>query len=353
MWVRKDDAFQGTFEAALDPQEDLGVVCALGMRSDRGRGFMEFKDYYAALGVERAATQDEIKRAYRKLARKYHPDVSKEADAEARFKEVAEAYEALNDPEKRAAYDDVGRRYRDGQDFKPPPGWDSGFEFSGRDFGPAEGTDFSDFFEALFGRHASGARARGTTHAAGGDHHAKILIDLRDAYRGARRTISLRVPVLEAQGHVTLQERQLDVNIPKGVHEGQHLRLAGQGGPGHGGAQAGDLYLEISFRPHPHFRVDSRDVYLDLPIAPWEAALGTVVTAPTPDGGVQLTIPPGSSSGRKLRLKGKGLPGKTPGDLYAVLNITAPPAESPAAKDAYAALARAFPGFNPRSALEA
>ena len=316
---------------------------------------MEFKDYYAALGVEQTATQDEIKRAYRKLARKYHPDVSKEPDAEARFKEVAEAYEALNDPEKRAAYDDVGRRYRHGQEFTPPPGWDSGFEFSGRDSGPGEAMDFSDFFETLFGHRVrgAGAGARGTMHATGADHHAKVLIDLEDAYRGARRTISLRMPVVDAQGRVTLQERQLDVNIPKGVREGQHLRLAGQGGPGHAGGPAGDLYLEIGFRPHAHFRVDGHDVYLDLPIAPWEAALGAAVTAPTPDGGVQLTIPPGSSSGRKLRLKGKGLPGNPPGDMYVVLSITAPPAQTPTAKEAYAALARAFPDFNPRSALEA
>jgi len=241
------------------------MVCCGGLLfADRAspESLMEFKDYYATLGVERTASQDEIKRSYRKLARKYHPDVSKESDAEARFKEVAEAYEALSDPEKRAAYDDVGRRYQRGQEFQPPPGWDSGFEFSGRDTGPGEGMDFSDFFESLFGRHARGARAPDTMHAAGGDHHAKIVIDLEDAYRGARRTISLRVPVIDAQGQVTLEERQLDVNIPKGVREGQHLRLAGQGGAGHGSGPAGDLYLEIAFRPHDHFRVDGRDVYL-------------------------------------------------------------------------------------------
>ena len=313
---------------------------------------MEFKDYYATLGVPREAKPDEVKRAYRKLARKYHPDVSKEPDAEARFKEVAEAYEALSDPEKRAAYDDVGSRYRNGQNFDPPPGWDSGFEFSGGDAG-GEAMDASDFFASLFGRHAGAARARGPLHAAGGDHHAKVMIDLQDAYRGARRSVTLRMPVADAQGHLTLQERQLDVAIPKGVREGQHLRLAQQGEPGHGSGPAGDLYLEIAFRPSPHFRVDERDVYLDLPVAPWEAALGASVTAPTPDGSVQLTIPPGSTSGRKLRLKAKGLPSQPPGDLYVVLRIIAPAADTPAAKDAYAALAKTFANFNPRSALEA
>jgi curved DNA-binding protein len=309
---------------------------------------MQFKDYYATLGVDRGASPDDIKRAYRKLARKYHPDVSKEPDAEARFKEVSEAYEALQDPEKRAAYDEVGRRWQGGQEFTPPPGWDSGFEFSGR--GGGADTDFSDFFETLFGRQARGAQGAATS--AGGDHHAKVVIDLADAYRGARRTISLRMPAVDAQGQLGVQERRLDVNIPKGVREGQHLRLAGQGGTGRGGGPAGDLYLEIAFAPHPHFRVDGRDVWLDLPVAPWEAALGASVSAPTPDGSVQLTIPPGSSSGRKLRLKGKGIPGDPPGDMYAVLNIVAPPADTPAARDAYEALARSVPSFDPRRSLE-
>ncbi|SPE31302.1 curved DNA-binding protein, DnaJ homologue that functions as a co-chaperone of DnaK [Burkholderiales bacterium] len=311
---------------------------------------MEFKDYYATLGVERTATQDDIKRAYRKLARKFHPDLNKDPGAEARFKEIGEAYKALNDPEKRAAYDDVGRRYQHGQDFHPPPGWDGGFEFSGKDFGPGEETDYSDFFQSLFGRHM--ASARRAAHAPGGDHHAKIVIDLQDAYRGARRTVSLRVPIVDAHGQLSVQERQLEVNIPKGVREGQHLRLAGQGGAADGSGPTGDLYLEIGFRKHPHFRVDASDVYVDLPITPWEAALGATVTAPTPDGDVLLTIPPGSSSGRKLRLRGKGLPSNPPGDLYAVLGIAMPPAESPVAKEAFATLARSFPGFNPRTTLE-
>ncbi len=315
---------------------------------------MEFKDYYATLGVERSATPDEVKRAYRKLARKYHPDVSKEPDAEARFKEVAEAYEALSDVEKRAAYDDIGRRQERGQDFKPPPGWDGGFEFSGRGGGGArEEADFSDFFAAMFGRQARGAGGSRAGAPASGDHHARIVIDLEDAYRGARRTISLRMPHVDAQGLATLQERQLEVSIPKGVREGQHLRLAGQGGADPGGGPAGDLYLEIALRPHPLFRVDGRDVYLDLAVAPWEAALGATATVPTPDGSVQLSVPAGSRSGRKLRLKGKGLPSKPPGDLYAVLGITLPPADTPEAKDAYASLASSFPDFDPRSALKA
>jgi curved DNA-binding protein len=310
---------------------------------------MEFKDYYATLGVARSAKADEIKRSYRKLARKYHPDVSKEPDAEARFKEVAEAYEVLGDAEKRAAYDDVGQRYQRGQEFHPPPGWDSGFEFSGRGDGAAGDADFSDFFSTLFGR-------RGQAHPGhmppmrGQDHHAKVAIDLEDAYFGAQRTITLRMPMADEQGRVGLQERHLDVRIPKGVREGQQLRLAGQGGTGLGEGTAGDLYLEITFRPHPQFRVDGRDVFVDLALAPWEAALGAAVTAPTPEGAVQLTIPPGSASGRKLRLKGRGLPGTPPGDLYAVLGIRTPEANTDAARAAYSAFADAFPDFDPRGA---
>ncbi len=320
---------------------------------------MEFKDYYSTLGVARTATHDEIKRAYRKLARKYHPDVSKEPDAEARFKEVAEAHEALIDAERRAAYDDIAQRRANGQPFELPPGWDSGFEYSGRgDEGMAagDGANFSDFFESLFGR--GNGRQHSRRHGAdstpkqGGDHHAKVLIDLQDSYRGAQRAISLRMPVVDPTGHATLQDRQLEVNIPKGVRQGQHLRLSGQGAMGHGGARAGDLYLEIQFKPHPVFRVDQRDIYFDLPVAPWEAALGATVTAPMPEGSVQLSIPSGSSQGRKLRLKGKGLPGKEPGDLYAILLIALPPSASQPAKDAYEAMARAFADYNPRTGLE-
>jgi curved DNA-binding protein len=316
---------------------------------------MDFKDYYATLGVDRQATQEVIKRAYRKLARKYHPDVSKEPDAENRFKEVAEAHEALIDPERRAAYDDLAQQHAQakarGQPFEPPSGWDgSGYEFSGRGGGggggSAEAGDFSDFFESLFGR---GARHAGTGHAPGADRHARIDIDLEDSYRGAQRTISLRQPVLDAKGQAQMHDRQLEVNIPRGVRPGQHLRLTGLGDPGRGGAAAGDLYLEIGFRAHPRFRVDGADVWFDLPVAPWEAALGATVAAPTPEGEVQLGIPAGSKGGRKLRLKGRGLPGKTAGDLYAVLGIALPEADTAAAREAYASLSQAFAGYDPRS----
>jgi curved DNA-binding protein len=319
---------------------------------------MKFKDYYAALGVERGATQDEIKKAYRKLARKYHPDVSKLPDAEERFKEVNEANEVLSDPEKRAAYDQMGTQFRAGQDFQPPPGWDAGFEFRGREgfegFQPG-GAEFdpSDFFEALFGRARGGqgrpgGAPRGAPQATGEDHHAKVLIDLEDAYRGAQRTITLRVPTVDDQGHVTLAERRLDVNIPKGIRAGQHLRLAGQGAPGFGGGPAGDLFLEIAFNPHDRYRVDGRDVYVDLPLAPWEAALGADVDVPTPAGAVTLTVPASSSAGRKLRLRGRGIPGTPPGDLYAVLAVTVPPPADERAREAYTALANAFPGYDAR-----
>lgn len=313
---------------------------------------MKFKDYYAILGVPRTATQDEIKKAYRKLARKYHPDVSKEQDAEARFKEMGEAYSVLKEAETRAAYDQVGSEWKNGQDFKPPPNWDANFEFHGSGFEAGDGAEFSDFFEALFGRRSGhGSAQQQTRRARGQDNHAKVEIDLKDAYQGAQRSISLRMPVIDNKGQVTTQDRTLDINIPKGIREGQHLRLSGQGVPGLGQGSAGDLYLEIVFRPHPHYRVDGRDVYFDLPLAPWEAALGSSISSPTPEGSVHLTIPPGSTAGRKLRLKGKGIPGTPPGDLYAVLTISLPPANSDAAKEAYLAMKKSF-DFNPRVHLE-
>jgi curved DNA-binding protein len=314
---------------------------------------MKFKDYYETLGVPRSASQEEIRQAYRKLARKYHPDVSKQPDAELRFKELGEANEVLKDPEKRAAYDRMGSNWKNGQEFSPPPDWDTGFEFNGSEM--PEGMAGSDFFETLFGRHARRARPHARNmRAQGQDHHAKVSIDLRDAYHGAKRTISLSMPMIDARGHVVMQPRQLEVNFPKGITAGQHLRLQGQGAPGRGGGVAGDLYLEIVFTPDAVFRVDGRDVYLDLPLAPWEAALGASVSAPTPMGPVTLTIPAGSTPGRKLRLKGKGIPGPSPdkpaGDLYAVLTIALPPADNEAVKEAYRNLAQAG-HFDPRAHL--
>ncbi|MBT8547061.1 DnaJ domain-containing protein [Polynucleobacter paneuropaeus] len=324
---------------------------------------MKFRDYYETLGVARGATEAEIKTAYRKLARKYHPDVNKEKDAEDRFKEIGEAYSVLKDTEKRAAYDQMGSNWKQGQDFSPPPNWNAGFEFAddpNAGFGGYGGSydgDQSEFFESLFGRgrHRQGGRssnARQGMHFKGQDHHAKILIDLADAYNGAKRTISLHMPTQDPEGHVMTQERKLDVNIPKGIKAGQNLRLSGQGGPGMGDGGAGDLYLEIDFHPSPLYKVDGKDVYLDLPMAPWEAALGTSLNIPTPAGStLELTIPPNTKSGRKMRLKGKGIPSKEPGDFYVVPNIVLPEAQSAAQKAAYQELEKAF-DFKPRSHLK-
>jgi curved DNA-binding protein len=312
---------------------------------------MKFKDYYHTLGVARDAPAEDIKHAYRRLARKFHPDLNKGAEAEASFKELGEAYEVLKDPEKRAAYDDVGKRWQGGAGQEPPPGWDSGYEFRGADGGGGF-AEHSDFFEALFGRRAGQGPARGQGMPRAQDHHAKVMIDLTDAYQGASRSIRLQVPAIDAQGRMQMAERTLDVAIPVGVREGQHLRLAGQGAPGFEGAPAGDLYLEIAFAPHPLFRVDGRDLLLDLPVAPWEAALGAQVELPTPDGTLSLGIPAGSGDGRKLRLKGKGIPGKTPGDLYAVLRIAMPRDSSAAQQQAWRELAKLHEAdFDPRAAM--
>ncbi|WP_310384989.1 DnaJ C-terminal domain-containing protein [Roseateles sp.] len=328
---------------------------------------MAFKDYYRTLGLERSATAEQIKRAYRKLARKYHPDVSKEPDAEARFKDIAEAHEALCDVDRRAAYDSVAAQAQGGPAFAPAAGWSDGFAFKGGGFaGNAGGGDSSDgihssFFESLFGRQSGRAAPHGATPRAGADQHAKVSIDLLDAYRGAARTITLHVPVHEAGGAVRMHNKQILVSIPKGIRAGQHLRLAGQGQAASAdspGAPAGDLYLEINFLPHPRFRVEAGDVYMDLPLAPWEAALGATVTLLTPGGELELSVPPGSKSGRKLRLKGRGLPAFAEGsgqagDLYAVVQLQLPPADSPTAQDAYRAMAAQFSNFNPRVSSQA
>jgi curved DNA-binding protein len=314
---------------------------------------MEYKDYYKLLGVGRDAKQAEIKSAYRKLARKYHPDISKETDSEEKFKQVGEAYEVLKDPEKRAAYDQLGAQWREGQDFRPPPDWDAGFEFSGG-FGDS-GSAYSDFFESIFGRGqggfggpSSGFQAHAPSQ--GQDHHARILIALEDSYNGATREVTLHAPEIDANGRVGTRERTLSLKIPRGVREGQHIRLAGQGMPGPEGTPSGDLYLQIAFQPHDLYRVDGRDVYLDLPVAPWEAALGAKLKVPTPKGTVNLNIPQGSQAGRKLRLKGRGIPGTPAGDLFVTLSIVLPAAETETARELYRKMEKQL-GFNPRASM--
>lgn len=341
---------------------------------------MQYKDYYKIMGLARNASAEDIKRAHRKLARQYHPDVSKEKDAEARFKEISEAYEVLRDPEKRAAYDQLGTRWQAGQDFRPPPEWNAGAAHSGKGFewrfengGNESGADFSDFFEALFkhgfatetagpvgrggtrrARSTSGAGSRRASfNADGEDLHAKILIDLEDAYLGRTKTITLQ-GVTGTAGKDSV--RELSFTVPKGVRPGQTIRLTGQGGAPVGQGQPGDLYLEVAFNPRApgsaNYRVERHDVYLDLPVTPWEAALGAQIQAPTPNGWVEVTVPQGSSSGRKLRLKGRGIPGSspggTPGDFYFVLQVVPPAATSAADKSAYASMAEHFKRFSPR-----
>ena len=322
---------------------------------------MEFRDYYKILGVERSATADQIKTAYRRLARKFHPDVSKEPNAEAHFKEMQEAYEVLRDPEKRAAYDQLGSEWKSGQSFHPPPDWGSGFEFSGRPPGAgragrrqpgatAGGTyseeEFSDFFSSLFGGGSPFAGARG--RAGGRDHHARIDVTLEEAYRGTSRMLELKRPEVKPDGSVELHSHTVRVTIPAGVTEGQLIRLGGQGEPAADGGSPGDLYLEVHILPDRTFTLENRDVTLTFPVAPWEAALGGSVTVPTLGGPVEMRIPSGAQSGQKLRLRGRGLPGQPPGDQYVQLKVVLPPADSPQAKALYEEM-RAKLDFDPRA----
>lgn len=316
---------------------------------------MQYKDYYKILGLEKTATADDIKKAYRKLVRKYHPDVSKEANASERTAEINEAYDVLSDVEKREAYDSIGSRgyAGDGQDFQPPPDWHYGFQ----DGGGADAGQFSDFFEQMFGRAGRSARGGGRSAGFGGGHasmrgsdqYAKIELDLADAYHGAERTLTLRHLVPDEQGYFAPQEHTLNVKIPKGVYAGQHIRLAGRGDPGIGGGAAGDLLLEVQFKTDPRWRAEGRDVYQRLRLTPWEAALGASVTVQTPSGEAKVTVPANSKPNQKLRLKERGIPGATPGHLYLELDIAWPPADNDQARQAYAELAKAFPTFNPRT----
>lgn len=309
---------------------------------------MEFKDYYQVLGVERTASEGDIKKAFRRLARKNHPDINKEAGAAERMQALNEAHEVLRDPEKRAAYDRVGRAAQAGQPFQPPPGWDSGFEFSGGPGEPGDGADHSAFFESLFGA----ARRAAPRARRGQDHHAKIVVPLEDAFRGATRELTLHSPELGASGQMVLKERRLQVAVPKGIRAGQQIRLAGQGSVGLGEGPPGDLYLEIEFAPHEQWRVDGRDLHFTLRVAPWEAALGAAVKVPTPDGLVEMNVPAGSQGGRRLRLRGRGIPGNTPstapGDFYVVLELVLPPAKEEKARAAYRQMAIDL-AFDPRA----
>jgi curved DNA-binding protein len=303
---------------------------------------VEYKDYYQTLGVERTASADDIKKAYRKLVRQYHPDVSKHKDATEKTKEINEAYDVLGDAEKRAAYDALGQAPRHGQDFQPPPDWGRQYDFGG-------GASAEDIFADLFAhmgrgrRGGAGAGMGGGFQMRGEDIYAAIAIDLRDAYQGATRTISLRAGQ---------QEKTLSVNIPKGVTPGQQLRLAGQGHPGMGSAGAGDLFLEIQFNQDARYRVEGASVYQNVPVTPWEAALGASISVPTPSGTVEVSVPPGSQSGRKLRLKGRGIPSSQPGDLYLILDVVLPPATSDRARALYEQMAREL-AFNPRERIGA
>ncbi|MFT4267940.1 MAG: DnaJ domain-containing protein [Xenophilus sp.] len=315
---------------------------------------MEFKDYYSALGVPPAASEEEIRKAYRRLARKYHPDVSQEADAEARMREVNEAWEVLGDKDKRAAYDALAERVKRGAgtgsaagDFQPPPGWDEGFEFhrAGGSGGPADPADFSEFFSSLFGAAERRGAARQRFKARGEDHHAAIEVPLEFALAGGEREIQLRALEPGEHGRPGWVTRTLRVGIPRGVHPGQYIRLAGQGLPGHGGEPAGDLYLEVRIAPHPLYAVDGRDLLMPLPVTPSEAALGAEVEVPLPGGGTgAVRVPPNARPGLKLRLKDRGLGGH----LYLVLELALPPADSEAARAAYEQLAQATAGFDPR-----
>lgn len=310
---------------------------------------MKYQDYYQILGVARDASEADIKKAYRRLARKYHPDVSQEARAEERFKQVAEAYEVLHDPEKRAAYDRLGDNWQAGQDFRPPPGWPGGA--GGRGGAPfGGGREFSDFFETLFSHLGGGPPGFGGGrgfHAPGQSQTVALDISLEEAYHGGNRSVQLQAPQ-RAGGGQEARARTLSVKIPAGVITGQKIRLAGQGGAGVGGGASGDLYLQVTIQPHTLYRIDGRNVILEVPLSPWEAALGGKIDVPTLGGPVALRIPANAGNGQRLRLRGRGLPGSPPGDQFAVLRIVNPPADSEAARELFQRMARELP-FDPRA----
>lgn len=313
---------------------------------------MEFKDYYKIMDVDEKATAEEIKKAYKKLARRYHPDVSKEKDAEQKFKDVGEAYEVLKDPDKRREYDQL-RAYgpQGGGQFTPPPGWDpSQFRNAGFERTASAG-DLSDFFETLFGS-GGGFRGGGQRQMRGDDAQVEIPLFLEEAFKGTEKLIELRVPEVDEQGRRVQRTRKLKVKIPAGSGEGSVLRIKRQGNPGFGGAEAGDLLVKVHLAPHPLYSVENKDLTLVTPVTPWEAALGSKLTVPTLGGRTRVTIPANSQSGTKLRLAGLGLPGSPAGDFYVVLKIVVPPNVSDSAREKYSALAQEYSDFNPRTAWE-
>lgn len=304
---------------------------------------MKYKDYYTILGVERDATDEQIKKAYRRLARKYHPDVSKEAGAEEKFKEVAEAYQTLSDKQKRAAYDQLGR-YRTGEDFRPSHDWQTRFGASG-----VEDFDLGDLF-AHFGAFGGAHRSTQGFSMPGQDYEATATLSLEEAARGTEIELNLSEPAMASGGRLHQATKTVRVRVPKGATDGQRLRVAGKGGAGMGGARAGDLYLNIRLRPHRTFKPAGHDLYLELPVAPWEAVLGADVEVPTLDGRVSVHVRPGARAGQKLRLAGKGLPraNGSAGDLYCVLQIVTPATLSAEEKALYEELRR-ISHFDPRA----
>lgn len=316
---------------------------------------MDYKDYYSILGVGKAADAATIKKEYRKQARKYHPDVNQDSAAEQKFKDLGEAYEVLKDPEKRKAYDQFGANWKNGQQqpnynqqsrhaYASGTGGGGGFDFGG---GFENAGQYSDFFESLFGDqyHGRGDR-RSSFQQKGHDVDASIRIPLEDAYHGNSRTITFETPTLSPGGALENKRRTLHVKIPKGIKNGGKIRLKGQGGPGYNGGQPGDMYIRIDIDKHKWFTVEGSDLYLTLPVAPWEAALGGKVNVPTPAGTIKLNIPKGSASGKKMRLKGKGIPSKQPGDLYVELQVVLPPADNEKTSQLYEEMKNL--NFNPR-----
>jgi curved DNA-binding protein len=331
---------------------------------------MKFPDYYATLGVEKTATAEALKKAFRRLARKYHPDISKESDAAERMTALNEANNVLSDPEKRKAYDQVGHQAwaqgaRSADDVRPPPGWNQGYQHAsgpsgaGAAGGPGFGQDHSEFFEELFGRaaqqrsnHRSSQSGQSSPAWNGEDQHVEITLDLAQAYQGSERTLQLASYRIDEQGQAVPETRTLSVKIPQGVAQGQLIRLSGQGSPGFGGGKAGDLFMKVNISQTDGVRISSRDVTMPVFVSPWEAALGGEIEVNTPAGPLTVNIPAGSVAGRKLRLRGKGIPANqasgTAGDLYFELNIAVPSAVTEQQKQAWQALSQAYPGFEPR-----